>query len=113
MTFNRAAMAVDDAELAERAKLLAALGHPIRLRIVRGLVSGECCVGSMVECLGLPQPLVSRHLAVLRDAGVVAVEHEGRRRRYSLSHPCAGALIHCLDSRWGDCMSKQKDRKIE
>ena len=110
MTFIQAALAVGDEELAQRAKLLAALGHPIRLRIVRGLVSGKCCVGSMVECLGLPQPLVSRHLAVLRDAGVVAVEHEGRRRRYSLLHPCAGALIHCLDSRWGDCMKNQKEK---
>jgi DNA-binding transcriptional ArsR family regulator len=39
-----------------------------------------CCVGDMVDCLGLPQAFVSRHLAILRDAGVVTSTVEGRNR---------------------------------
>jgi len=98
MTFVSGAAAGTDDELQAWARLLSALGHPIRLRIVRGLVSGECCVGSMVACLDLPQPLVSRHLTVLRDAGVVSVEREGRKRRYRVTHPCAAPLLACLES---------------
>lgn len=98
MTFVRGAVAGSNDELEAWSRLLAALGHPIRLRIVRGLVRGECCVTSMVDCLDLPQPLVSRHLAVLRDAGIVSVEQEGRKRRYRVIHPCAAAVVRCLES---------------
>ena len=59
-----------------------ALAHPVRLRILEGLLSGECCVGGMVDCLGLPQPLVSRHLAILRGAGVLESVPDGRQRNY-------------------------------
>ena len=86
-----------DHEVEQLAGLLTALGHPVRLRIVEGLLTGECCVGSMVECLALPQPLVSRHLSVLREAGVVAVERVGRKRSYSVVHPGAIALLQCID----------------
>ena len=98
MTFDLGAASSSDDEIDSWARLLVALGHPIRLRIVRGLVRGECCVGNMVECLDLPQPLVSRHLAVLRDAGIVSVEQEGRKRRYRVNHPCAAAVVRCLES---------------
>lgn len=80
----------------EPAALLAALGHPVRLRIVAGLLGGDCCVGPMTACLGLPQPLVSRHLGVLRDAGVLAVVPEGRQRRYRVVHPGARAVVEAL-----------------
>jgi len=93
MTFNSTRT---DAELDEIAALMAALAHPIRLRIVEGLLSGDCCVGAMVECLELPQPLVSRHLSVLRAAGVVTVEREGRRRRYRVTHPRVQPLMGCV-----------------
>jgi DNA-binding transcriptional ArsR family regulator len=71
-----------DDELERAAALLQALAHPVRLRILEGLLSGRCCVGSMVDCLGLPQPLVSRHLAILREAGVLESEADGRQRHY-------------------------------
>ena len=82
---------VDDA-----ARLFAALGHPVRLRIVAGLLSGACCVTLMVDCLGLPQSLVSRHLAVLREAGAVGVAREGRQRVYRVIHPLAPRLVAAL-----------------
>lgn len=101
MTFD-GALRHSDAALAETADLMAALAHPVRLRIVEGLLSGDCCVGTMVECLELPQPLVSRHLAVLRDAGIVTVEAEGRRRRYRVTHPRVQSILGCL---FGPCPS--------
>ena len=83
-------------DLEDASELLAALAHPIRLRIVAGLLDGGCCVGPMTECLQLPQPLVSRHLGILRDAGVVTVQPEGRNRRYEVVHPKAAALVAAL-----------------
>jgi len=64
------------------ADLLAALAHPIRLQIVDGLLAGQADVGAMVACLGHPQALISRHLQVLRAAGVVLGVREGRHRHY-------------------------------
>lgn len=77
--------------------MFSALAHPIRLQIVEGLLTGDCFVNNMVDCLNLPQPQISRHLAVLRDAGVVTAEREGRKRRYRVSHPVVAAMLQCLD----------------
>lgn len=82
--------------LADLAGVFAALAHPVRLRIVLGLADEDCCVGSMVECLDLPQALVSRHLAILRDAGVVSCEVEGRKRRYHITHPAVPSLLRLI-----------------
>jgi DNA-binding transcriptional ArsR family regulator len=100
MSFAGAFTRSSDAQLEERARLLSALGHTVRLRIIERLLSGECCVGNMVECLDLPQPLVSRHLAVLRDAGIVEVEPLGRQREYRVVHAGVVALMRCLEA---DC----------
>jgi ArsR family transcriptional regulator len=83
-------------DLEAAAAVLAALGHPVRLRIAAGLLAGDCCVGPMTTCLGLPQPLVSRHLAVLREAGVVEVVPEGRQRRYRVVHPAVPGIVAAL-----------------
>jgi DNA-binding transcriptional ArsR family regulator len=80
----------------QAADLLAALAHPVRLRIVCGLLSGECCVTPMVEGLGLPQAQVSRHLGILRDAGLVVATREGRRQVYRVAHPAVPPLIELL-----------------
>lgn len=86
-----------DPERCERtAALLAALAHPIRLRIVCGLLSEACTVTPMVDCLGVPQALVSRHLAILRDAGVVVAVRDGRRQVYRVANPAVGPLIAAL-----------------
>ena len=67
-------------DLKRNADLLAALAHPIRLQIVDGLLAGHSDVGSMVECLGHPQALISRHLKVLTDAGLIVRRVEGTTR---------------------------------
>ena len=87
---------LDPSRLDAGAELLAALAHPVRLRIVVGLLEGDCCVGPMVECLDLPQAFVSRHLAILRDAGVVECQSEGRLRRYRVVHPAVAPLVEAL-----------------
>jgi len=53
-----------------------AFADPTRLRVLNLLGAGELCVCDIVEILDLPQPTVSRHLAALRDTGLVAVTRE-------------------------------------
>ena len=61
-----------------------ALSEPMRRRILELLRDGERGVGELVERLGLSQPGVSKHLRVLREAGLVSVRPDGRRRWYGL-----------------------------
>lgn len=77
----------DDPTLAADAALLEALAHPVRLRLLMRLSRAPCCVGELVDDAELLQPRVSRHLAVLRQAGIVACEADGRRRCYHLARP--------------------------
>lgn len=61
-----------------------ALADPTRLRIVNLLLESSGCVCELESPLGLPQPLLSRHLACLRYAGLVRAERNGMRVNYSL-----------------------------
>jgi len=62
-----------------------AIAEPTRRTILDHLRGGASDVQSLVTMLELPQPLVSKHLKVLRDAGAVEVEVAGKRRLYRLS----------------------------
>jgi DNA-binding transcriptional ArsR family regulator len=62
-----------------------AVAEPRRREILDLLVGGERPVGDMVGQLGMSQPLVSKHLRVLREVGAVEVREEGRRRLYRLN----------------------------
>jgi ArsR family transcriptional regulator len=66
-------------------RLFRALGDEMRLRIVVLLSHGELCVCHVQSALRLTQPTVSRHLAVLRQAGVVAARRKGSWVHYSLA----------------------------
>ena len=72
-------------ELAELiAQRFRVIGDPTRIRILDLLRDGERPVGDLVEHLGISQPLVSKHLRVLRDAGLVTVRADAQRRYYGL-----------------------------
>ena len=62
-----------------------AVAEPRRRQILDLLASGERPVGDLVRGLGMSQPLVSKHLRVLREVGAVEVRDEGRRRMYRLN----------------------------
>jgi ArsR family transcriptional regulator len=69
-----------------------ALGDRTRLRLLNLIGGQELCVCYFVEVLGLPQPKISRHLAYLRRAGLVAARREGKWMHYRLvTPPDAGA----------------------
>jgi DNA-binding transcriptional ArsR family regulator len=62
-----------------------AVAEPRRRQIVDAIAAGERSVSDLVAVLGLPQPLVSKHLRVLREVGVVVARDEGRQRLYRLN----------------------------
>jgi DNA-binding transcriptional ArsR family regulator len=70
-----------------QADVLKTLAHPRRLEILHRLADGPIEVGRLAAELGLSQPNVSQHLAVLRSAGIVEAERTGREVRYRLSDP--------------------------
>jgi DNA-binding transcriptional ArsR family regulator len=64
--------------------VLEVIAEPTRRRILDAVLVGERSVGELVEELGMHQPGVSRHLKVLRDAGLVEVRRDAQRRLYRL-----------------------------
>ena len=70
-----------------QADVLKTLANPRRLEILHRLADGPREVGRLATELGLPQPNVSQHLAVLRSAGVIEAERDGREVRYRLADP--------------------------
>jgi ArsR family transcriptional regulator len=70
-----------------RAKIFKALADPIRLEIIEFLRDGEKCVCEIVPSMEIIQPLVSRHLKILKDCGLVNDRKEGNRRLYSITDP--------------------------
>jgi ArsR family transcriptional regulator len=83
-------MTVDVA--AEPTAMLKALAEPMRWRILDALAREELCVCHLVEELGAPQPLVSHHLRVLKDAGLVDTERHRYWTYYRLRPEALGAL---------------------
>ncbi len=80
---------------AQLARMLSAAGEPTRLRILNLLRLGSVCVCDLQAVLGIPQPTVSRHLAALRHAGLVADTRLGTRVIYSLA-PATGPEMQVL-----------------
>jgi DNA-binding transcriptional ArsR family regulator len=70
-----------------QADVLKTLANPRRLEILHRLADGPCEVGRLATELGISQPNVSQHLALMRAAGVVIAERDGREVRYRLSDP--------------------------
>jgi ArsR family transcriptional regulator len=72
-------------DLAAAAELLKAFAHPLRLAIVMELRDGERCVHDLTAALDASQPLVSQHLKVLRQAGVLTGRRRGREIAYVIA----------------------------
>ena len=70
-----------------QAEVLRTLANPRRLEILHRLADGPCEVGRLAEHLGVSQPNVSQHLAVLRASGLVDADRDGREVHYRLTDP--------------------------
>jgi DNA-binding transcriptional ArsR family regulator len=92
------------ATLVAAGDLLRALAAPVRIAIVLELLAGSRCVHDLVDAIGVAQPLVSQHLRILKSAGVVHGERQGREVVYSLvddhlAHIVVDAVAHAEEAR--------------
>jgi ArsR family transcriptional regulator len=91
---------MDDAsrrQFRKDAEVLRALASESRLVIVDRLSRGECCVCDLVEIIGHDQSTVSKHLATLRQAGIVEGERRGNHIYYRLLTPCVLSVLSCVE----------------
>jgi DNA-binding transcriptional ArsR family regulator len=84
---DRLCIMTEQTDLSYMASLYMALADPTRLRLLLQMYSGEVCVGEFADALGDSQPKISRHLAYLRNAGVVNTRRDGKWIHYSIRWP--------------------------
>ncbi len=88
-----------DEEITEAAEKLKALGHPLRLCMVRGLIDcGGCNVKKIQECTEAAQSTISQHLDRLKNAGIIAGERKGNEIIYKVVDPRVKDLLKCFFS---------------
>ncbi|MDT8421894.1 MAG: metalloregulator ArsR/SmtB family transcription factor [Desulfuromonadales bacterium] len=81
-----------------RARILKALAHPSRLFILEVLEAGERCVCDLTEMIGSDVSTVSKHLSVLKQAGIVADQKRGNQVFYQLRVPCILNFFGCIET---------------
>ncbi|MBI4485150.1 MAG: winged helix-turn-helix transcriptional regulator [Acidobacteria bacterium] len=100
-----------------KADFFRALGHPVRIRILERLATGEHSVQQLQAALDLEQPIVSQQLAILRSKHVVTARKLGTTVHYALSDPLVAKLLsvarEIFNSRLVDTRAMLKELKRE
>ncbi len=81
-----------------RAKVVKALAHPSRLLMMEAMRGGEICVCELTELVNADISTVSKHLSVLKNAGLLKEEKRGLYKYYSLRCNCLGGFLECVDN---------------
>lgn len=90
-----------------RAKIFKALGHPSRLKMVESLFEGERCVCELQAMVGSDISTVSKHLNVLKEAGILQDERRGTNIYYSLRMKCVASFLGCVEDFVGQRLEEQ------
>jgi ArsR family transcriptional regulator len=80
----------------KQAKIVQAIGHPLRLEIIDFLKNGEQCVCDIAEHIGSERSNVSKHLSLMVNAGVLEHRKEGLKVIYKLKCPCILDFFDCI-----------------
>jgi ArsR family transcriptional regulator len=91
-----------------RVKIIKAMAHPSRLFIIEELSKRECCVNKLTEMIGADTSTVSKHLSVLKNAGLVFDTKRGNSIFYSLRCPCIMDFVACVE---GVLSANAKERR--
>jgi DNA-binding transcriptional ArsR family regulator len=91
-----------------RAKILKALAHPTRLFIVEELANGEKCVCELQEMIGADMSTVSKHLALMKGAGIVQDDRRGAQVFYTLRATCVPGFLDCIQ----DILKENVERQL-
>ncbi len=78
------------------AEIFKALSHPTRIRIINYLSDGEKCVKDIWQELKVPQPTVSQHINILKEAGIISYRKEGVKTCYKVEMPVVIKLINLI-----------------
>ncbi len=81
-----------------RAKIFKSLAHPTRLWMVHQLADSERCVCEFVDELDVDFSTISKHLSVLKQAGIVEDDKRGKQVYYRLKVPCILKFMHCVEA---------------
>jgi len=81
-----------------RARIIKAMAHPSRLFIVDELSKNQRCVCELTKMVGADMSTVSKHLAILKDAGIVQDKKRGSKVYYKLRIPCVMDFFKCVES---------------
>ena len=92
---------------AARASIVKAMAHPSRLLIMESLMHGEHCVSKLTEMAGCDVTTLSKHLAVMKRAGLLVCEKRGLNVYYQIACPCFAEFFRCID-----LISKTKETKL-
>ena len=90
-----------------RAAILKALAHPSRIFIVEKLDKKAYCVCELTAMIGADTSTVSKHLSILKNAGIITDKKQGTAVYYSLETPCLPRLISCVESVIEQKLNKQ------
>lgn len=99
-------------QLRFKAKIFNALSDPDRLEIIEFLRSGEKCVCEIVPHLHVIQPVVSRHLKILKDCGLLKFRKEGTKRLYSISDYRIVEIVDSVNPDLVDILAKRVIEQI-
>ena len=91
-----------------RARVAKALAHPSRLLMLDALAAREMCVCELTELVGADQSTVSKHLAVLRQAGIVDVRKDGAMTMCRLKTRCVQGIWECIETVLKDNLKEQQ-----
>lgn len=80
-----------------QAQVIKAMGHPSRLLMLQAMQAGEICVCELQRLVGSNMSTVSKHLSVLKSAGLVEDRKRGQQVFYSLRIPCLLKFLACVD----------------
>jgi len=78
------------------AQTLKLIGHPLRLKIVAGLLKEPKCVKDIWGCLDIPQAVISQHLAKLKAGGVIAGTRHGVEIHYTVIDPMVKVVVETM-----------------
>ena len=81
-----------------QARIIKAMAHPTRLFIVNELSHGEKCVCELTDMIGADVSTVSKHLSVLKAAGIIQDDKRGSSVFYTLKMPCVLSFFKCVES---------------
>ncbi|WP_350342569.1 metalloregulator ArsR/SmtB family transcription factor [Proteinivorax tanatarense] len=81
-----------------QSQLLKALGHPLRLKVVKKLLKGEQCVCELAPALDCEQSNLSKHLGVLKKAGILVSKKDGLKVIYMIKHKEILSLLQIIDN---------------